>query len=68
MRRNICHTLNNPNDARVTFHQSPDFDVRQAILLGPKRQPDTYLQENFEEENESKLLPLTGDIVIIKDK
>ena len=48
--------------------QSHDFDVWKATLLGPKQQSDTYLEENFEEENESKLLPLTGDIFIIKDK
>jgi len=39
----------------VTYHQCADFDVLDAILSRPKCQPDSNLEENFEEENETKL-------------
>jgi hypothetical protein len=60
--------LKTPNHPRVTYHQCSDFDVMEAILSRPKRQPESNLKEDFEEENEVKLQPVSGDIVIIKDK
>ena len=60
--------LQNPNHPRVTYYQCSDFDVMEAILSRPKRQPESNLKESFEEENEPKLQSVTGDIVIINDK
>jgi len=55
-------------DPQITYHQCPDFDVLNAILSEPKRQPATNSKENFEEENEPQLHRVTGNTVIINDK
>ena len=68
MKRNIRQMLQNPNHPCVAYHQCSDFDVIEAILARPKRQPESNLKESFEEENELKLQSVTGDIVIINDK
>jgi hypothetical protein len=66
MKRNIHQMLIKPR--HVTYHQGADFDVLDAILSRPKRQPDSNLEENFEEENETKLQRITGNVVIIRDR
>jgi len=68
MQRNISHMLQTPNHLRVRYHQCGDFGVLDSILLRPKQQPDSNLNEHFEEENGPQLHQMTGDIVIIKDK
>ncbi|RPA88621.1 hypothetical protein L873DRAFT_1849652 [Choiromyces venosus 120613-1] len=69
MKWNIRQILIKPRpQLPVAYHQCADFDVLDAILSQPKRQPDSNLQENFEEGNEPKLERIMGNIVIIKDK
>jgi len=68
MKRNISHMLNTPDHPRVRYYQCGDLDVLDVIISRPKLQPDSNMQERFEEENQLQLHRITSDIVIIKDK
>jgi len=68
IKRNISHMLKTPDHPPVRYHQCGDFDVLDSMLASPKWQPDSNLQERFEEENELQLHQISGDIVTIKDK
>ncbi|RPA89729.1 hypothetical protein L873DRAFT_1795931 [Choiromyces venosus 120613-1] len=69
MKWNIRQILIKPRpQLPVAYHQRADFDVLDAILLQPKQQPDSNLQENFEEGKKPKLEHVMGNVVIIKDK
>lgn len=68
MKRNVRKMLETPQHPRVVYHQCTDFDVMDAILSRPKRQPESNLRESFEKENEPTLQSVTGEIVIINDR
>jgi len=67
MRRNILKALEE-TDEQIVFHQCQDFDVLSKIQGEKKKQPESNRQEDFEAYNEPQLEPISGNIVIIKDK
>jgi len=52
MKRNISQMLKTPDHPCIRYHQCGDFDVLDSILSRPKRQPDSNLNEHFDDENE----------------